>query len=163
MWWGHDFQPIWNCQAVRMRYNVAIKRGGMMIMHFDSRLPRQERPSQKKEEREREREGESRSYVTSLPSFSAGQWKIHLHCSTSQFAHFNTASFTGWGEPGEYYQQTDKNISLFIYILWFNVQLFWYFKTHSNSACSIIINHETEPLWCAWSKLVHQLKLNNSF
>lgn len=148
MWWGHEFQPIWNCQAVRMRYNVAIKRGGMMIMHFDSRLPRQERPSQKKRERERERERNDRSNVTSLPSFSAGQWKIHLHCSTSvcsfQLCIFHWTRRAGGILPAsqcEYLSLFEKNFDLMCN-----------FSNYSNSACLVIINHKHKTK-------VHRLKL----
>lgn len=73
LWWGHEFQRIWNCQAARTRYIVVIKREGMMIMRFDWRLPRQERPWREWR----------RCYLFAL--LQAGQWKIHLHCSTSQF------------------------------------------------------------------------------
>lgn len=155
MWWGHEFQPIWNCQAVRMRYNVAIKRGGMMIMHFDLRLPRQERPSQKKGG-EKERERKDRSNVTSLPSFSAGQWKIHLHCSTSEFAHFNSASFTGPDKRGNITSRPMR-IPLF-----YNCDLMCNFSTCSNSAFSIIINHKNKTVWCTGIK-GHMFKLCKSF
>lgn len=84
----------------------------------------------------------------------------HITACSFQLCIFH---WTRWA--GEYYQPTDENISFYIYNLWFNVQLFWYFKNHSNtcSACSFIINHEMETLWYTWSKLVHQLKLNKSF
>ena len=76
-----------------MRYNVVIKRGGMMIMYFDSRLPRQERPSQKrrsgeresKRESERARESENRSNVTSLPGRAMKNLSALQHITVCSF------------------------------------------------------------------------------
>lgn len=82
LWWGHEFRRIWNCQAVRTRYIVVIKREGMMIMRFDWRLPRQERPWRELR----------RCYLFAL--LCAGQWKIHLHCSTSQFGRFGRLQYS---------------------------------------------------------------------
>lgn len=83
-------------------------------MHFDSRLPRQERPSQKKKERESERERETIEAMLPLcPPFQQGNEKS-ICIAAHQFAHFNSASFTGRDELGEYYQQADANTSLFL-------------------------------------------------
>lgn len=166
MWWGHEFQPIWNCQAVRMRYNVVIKRGGMMIMYFDSRLPRQERPSQKrrsgeresKRESERARESENRSNVTSLPgramkNLSALQ---HITVCSFQLCIFHWTKWAGGILPAD----RCKYLSFYMYNVWFNVPLFWYVKKPFNNPCSFIINHKLETLSHTLSKLEHQLKLN---
>lgn len=125
-WWGHEFQRIWNCQAVRTRYIVVIKREGMMIMRFDWRLPRQERPWREWKQ----------CYLFAL--LQAGQWKIHLHCSTSVWSLWICAVFTEGDEHGKYYQQTETDEIFFFFLnkyycvhilieVWSNVLVFLLF------------------------------------
>lgn len=94
--------------------------------------------AKKEGERERERERNDRSNVTSLPSFSAGQWKIHLHCSTSvcsfQLCIFHWTRRAGGILPAgrcEYLSLFEKNFDLMCN-----------FSNYSNSACLVIINHK---------------------
>ena len=104
LWWGREFQRIWNCQAVRMRYIVVIKREGMMIMRFDWRLQRQARPGLEWRQ----------CYLFAL--LQAGQWKIHLHCSTSQFGRFGAVQFS----LEEMSRETITSRLRLMKVFWFN-------------------------------------------
>lgn len=128
-----------------VRHNVAIKRGGVMIMHFDSRLPRQERLLQKKKKEWRKREREKIDAMLPLchPLQQGNEQSICIaayHSLLISTLHLSPDEVSG----GTITSRAMK-ISLFLY--WFNVQLSLYFKIQSNGACSLIIKHELETLW----------------